>query len=362
MSYSKSVNRKVKREVRKTAKKHPVLTFFLVLIFVAIAVGGYYAYNNFFKKKPIEANGTFTVHTLDLGNDSPGDATYINANGVDILIDAGSNSSSAKTVIPYLKDKIVDGVIEYVIVTHYDSDHIAMFGIDGGIFDSFKCEVVIDPLLTNKSTKNDYKAYKNKLEKEKSEGAVEYTAFDCVNNQNGAKKTYSFGENMSMEILDNYYYNNKAESENDYSICVLFNHGDRKFLFTGDLQQVGEEKLVERNNLSEVVFYKAGHHGSNTSSNTCLIDIIKPQIVAINCVAGGQYDFPKQNAINRIAKYTDRVYVTREVGGKLLNGTIIITSTADGVSVNCLNNQTLFKDTAWFNENRDLPNAWKNIA
>ena len=123
-----------------------------------------------------------------------------------------------------------------------------------------------------------------------------------------------------------------------------------------------EKKLVERNNLSEVVFYKAGHHGSNTSSNACLIDIIKPQIVAINCVAGGQYDFPKQNAINRIAKYTDRVYVTREVGGKLLNGTIIITSTADGVSVNCLNNQTLFKDTAWFNENRDLPNTWKNIA
>ena len=68
-----------------------------------------------------------------------------------------------------------------------------------------------------------------------------------------------------MEILYNYYYEEDATHENDYSVCVRFYHGSRQFLFTGDLEKSGEEKLAERYDFTQVELFKAGHHGSSTS-------------------------------------------------------------------------------------------------
>ena len=64
--------------------------------------------------------------------------------------------------------------------------------------------------------------------------------------------------------------------------------------------------------------------------------------------------------------YTEKVFVTtiREEGytdGKSyadMNGTVVVSSNANGVSVNCSNNSTLLKDTAWFKAFRQLPTAW----
>ncbi len=104
---------------------------------------------------------------------------------------------------------------------------------------------------------------------------------ECYNEQKeGAQKEYKLSEDGSLkfEILYNYYYEHDTDDENDYSVCVQFSHGERKFLFTGDLEEKGEEYLVQYNKLSQVELFKAGHHGSKTSSNDCLLDIIKPKI------------------------------------------------------------------------------------
>ena len=73
--------------------------------------------------------------------------------------------------------------------------------------------------------------------------------------------------------------------------------------------------------------------------------------------------FPSQEFVNRIALYTDRVYVTTMVttsGFASMNGNIVVTTKDGEVSVNCSNNNTLFKDTDWFKKNRTLPTAWKS--
>lgn len=68
--------------------------------------------------------------------------------------------------------------------------------------------------------------------------------------------------------------------------------------------------------------------------------------------------------IDRVSVYTDRVYVTSlgdesaESGYVSMNGNIVVTSNRQGVEVNCSNNNTLLKDTAWFIENRKMPSAW----
>ena len=143
------------------------------------------------------------------------------------------------------------------------------------------------------------------------------------------------------------------------------------YLFTGDLEEDGEEQLVVYNQLPKVELFKAGHHGSKTSSNDCLLEVIQPQIVCVCCCAGTdeytdakENQFPTQAMIDRVSVYTDRVYVTSlgdesaESGYVSMNGNIVVTSNRQGVEVNCSNNNTLLKDTAWFIENRKMPSAW----
>ena len=141
-------------------------------------------------------------------------------------------------------------------------------------------------------------------------------------------------------------------------------------MFTGDLEHKGEESLVESNNLPECKLFKGGHHGSPTSSTTTLLEEIKPEIVCVCCCCGSdEYTdnianmFPSQAFVDRIAPYTDKVYVTTIVsdnaeGYESLNGNIVVSSNGTEVNVQCSNNNTLFKDTAWFKENRVLPDAW----
>ena len=81
--------------------------------------------------------------------------------------------------------------------------------------------------------------------------------------------------------------------------------------------------------------------------------------------------FPSQAFLNRVSKWTTQVYVPtvgsiievddgkggkefKDNGFSSLNGNIVVTSNKKGVKVECSNNNTLLKDTAWFAEYRDI--------
>ena len=173
---------------------------------------------------------------------------------------------------------------------------------------------------------------------------------------------------MSFTILYNYYYFNSTSDENNYSVCTMFTYNQFNFMFTGDLEESGESKLVSyydgstpAKTLPKVELFKAGHHGSKTSTNADLLKKIEPEIVCVCCCAGGseytnyyQNTFPTQDMINRVAKYTDRVYVTTmyDISKKTygsLNGNIIISSNGNNIGVSATNNTKKLKDSDWFN-------------
>ncbi len=354
-------------------KKKFIGSLILFLIIIGIVLAVVFVLPDLFKDKPnhgadddvVYDSDNLSIHFLELGNKYTGDAVYIKAGNTDVLIDAGSRQNSSQTICDYLKTYVKDNTLEYVIATHAHQDHIAGFVGKSdmpGIFDAFKCENIIDFALTNVSTSIASK-YFEKRDAEIAEGANHYTALDCYKNQNGGKRSYDLADGIKMEILYNYYYENKSSDENNYSVCVMITQGKRKFLFTGDLEKEGEEKLVQNNNLSEVEVFKGGHHGSYTSSNECLLQVIKPKIVCVCCCAGSseytnnpEYMFPSQAFINRISKYTDKVYVTTlatETGYTSLNGNIIINSKTDEeIVVSCSNNNIILKDSEWFKKNR----------
>ncbi len=345
------------------------------------------------------------IHFLELGNQYTGDCTYIKAGDTDILIDAGSRYASTNTIDNYLKKYVTDGILEYVIATHADQDHIAGFVSDSsngnqGIFKRYICKNIIDFPRSNKTTKvaTNYKAERSA---EVTAGANHYTALDCWNNNNeatrfsqsvdatGARRFIKLSSNVEMEILYNYYYENKTSDENDYSVCIMFHqYGENydfnnlsnpeneknvnHFLFTGDLEESGEKYLVQYNDLPQVVLFKAGHHGSKTSSTAELLRKIQPKVVCVCCCTGSaeytsnnENQFPTQLMINRVAPYTDMVFATSlysssiTSGSAPLNGNITLTCNNLGINITASNNITLLKDTAWFKANRTCPQEWK---
>lgn len=362
---------------RKSKKKK--ITVGKVVLFILIIVllyAGYYYYENYYKKKSIlPVEGELSFHFMMLGNDHSGDCTYIKAGNNDILIDAGSKSNSVESIKNYVDEYCTDNTLEYVIATHADSDHIAGFAgttkENTSLFDFYECKTIIDFPRTEKDTPT-YKRYVEKRDKEVSEGAVHFTALECYKeSKDGAKKSYQLGDGITMNILYNYFYENDATHENDYSVCIMFTQGDRNFLFTGDLEKKGEKYLVDLNDLPQVELYKSGHHGSKTSSTTKLLEVIKPKKVVITCCAaepeyGDGYGFPHQETIDNISVYTDQVYVVSTCDPDLtngakyvgLNGNIVVVSSEAEVTVNCSVTNAILKDTEWFKKNRKLPSAW----
>ncbi len=359
------------RRAKSTAKKIsklPTWAIVLAVIFIILAVGGYFVYTKFFKQeKFVPPVGDISFHFMMLGNNKNGDCTYIKAGDNDILIDAGSTSSSMSTIETYLNQYVKDGVIEYLIVSHAHEDHIANLGGSSDtsrtLFDAFTFGTIIDFPKTDSDSQVYQRYVANRDNEVTTEGAKHYTALECVNESvEGAKKEYELSQSVSMEILYQEYYE-KSAKENNYSVCVQFKHGSRKFLFTGDLEEVGEKSLVDNNQLGQVELFKAGHHGSNTASSDYLLNVIKPKIVVVPGVVGyDQYTvadpndiFPSKRVLASVAQYTSKVYVptighTDYTGGQefaALNGNIVVSSTESEITVNCSNNNTLLKDTAW---------------
>lgn len=383
MAKKSRAERKLAKTAKKAAKKSPkkfFITVAIVLIF-ALAAGAFWYF--FVYKKEGKApeggdivSGELSIHFLELGNQYAGDCTLIKCGDTEALIDAGSRKGSAQTIVPYIARYCTDGILEYVIATHAHQDHIAAFvGSSGtdGVFASFKCGTIIDYSLKNSDSQivKDYEAARDAEVEE--DGAVHYTALQCRNETDGAKREYALAEGISFEILYQKFYENKSSDENNYSVCILLTQGKNHFLFTGDLEKEGEESLVENNELPHVKLFKGGHHGSPTSSNEVLLEKITPEIVCVCCCAGSpEYTvtnenmFPAQAFIDRVARYTDKIYVTSLAtnvtpGSKAgysftsMNGNIVVTSSAETFSIHGSNNDTLLKDTEWFKKNRIWP-------
>ncbi|MDE6666808.1 MAG: MBL fold metallo-hydrolase [Clostridia bacterium] len=337
------------------------------------------------------------IHFLELGNGYAGDCVLIDCGDTEVLIDAGSQQSSAATIKKYVDEYCTDGVLEYVITTHGDQDHISGFvGTTSakGILYQYEVGTLIKFDYSNKTTQI-YKSYLDAVEYVKGNGTKVYTASQCYEEKDGAKRQYYLDEahTVSINILYNYYYYNLDKNdENNHSVVTLLTQeyadGNKHYLFTGDLEGDGERKMVDyyanpSNSKSEfdilpkVELYKAGHHGSKTSSTEKLMKVIQPKYVTVCCVCGqpeytkeNANTFPTQDMLDRVGVYTDKIYVTSlatNLPKKDANGNYTAISKSGYTSMNgnikfytedgelklwCSKSYTILKDTEWFKENR----------
>ncbi len=290
------------------------------------------------------------IHYIYL--EAMGDSTLIDCGDFEILIDAGLKSTGTEIVVPYLQEYVTDGVIEILIATHPDADHIGGFvGLSDelGIFDAFTVLRVLDYGYTK--TTNTHEQY---AELRDASGALVCNGHDALTSANLCQPYYTITEDLILRVIDTgFYENHDSTNDNENSIVVMLEHKDLKFLFTGDAEFDAEAFMAL--NLGKVDVYKAGHHGSSTASSEALLSVIQPEDIILSVYfpddddGENGYGIPQQESLDRMFGYTDNIYATA------INGTIIIVSDGESYTITGSLNNTLLKDSDWFADHRTYP-------
>lgn len=240
-------------------------------------------------------NGEVVVKFLDVGQ---ADSILVQSNGVNMLIDAGTNKAGA-TVVKDLQDLGVKK-IDYLIGTHPHEDHIG--GMDD-VIKNFDIGTIFMPKIQTNT-----KTFEDVLD------AIASKNLKVTSPEVGY--TYNVGD-AKCEIMSIGSGENEEKSNlNLSSIVIRMTYGTQSFLFMGDAETENESSRT----WPQTTVLKVGHHGSNTSSSQKFLNEVKPEIAVISVGTGNMYGHPKQTTLNKLTKIGAKIYRTDE------NGTVTITT------------------------------------
>jgi len=97
---------------------------------------------------------------------------------------------------------------------------------------------------------------------------------------------------------------------NDSSIVSRLDYGNVSFLFTGDAETLTEAYLVSSGADIDADILDVGHHGSKSSSSQQFLQIVTPQIAAVQVGANNRYGHPHQETISRLQAIGAKIYRT----------------------------------------------------
>ena len=194
-----------------------------------------------------------------------GDSTLvISPKGKKILIDGGE--ADQNILIPYLLARKIK-TLDYVIVSHFDSDH------SGGIKEVLENLKVKNLVISKQIEETEECDNILKIANKKKVKIIFVEAGQKLNIERKISFTILWPDKNEL-ISENPLNNN--------SIVAKLTYGEFQMLFTGDIEQIAEEKIVEKygGNLKSIIL-KVAHHGSKTSSTDEFIKYVNPEIALI---------------------------------------------------------------------------------
>lgn len=254
----------------------------------------------------------FQLCFLDVGQ---GDCAYIHSEtGVDYLIDGGSTDERGVgqyKIEGFLEYMDVD-VLEYVFVSHCDTDHIS------GIVELIERGMVgIDNLvlpITEKESMSENAANLISLAQAKGIQVMYFGTGDKL--KDGDMELYC----VSPEVKVNY------EDINEASTVLLMKYQDINCVFTGDIGVDTEKRILEKvesyfssESKDEMMILKASHHGSKGSSDERFIRSLSPDMAVISCGEDNSYGHPHREVLERLELVGSQVLVTSECGAVVIS-------------------------------------------
>ena len=301
---------------KRSKKENRIRLVFYVLaviavVFSALSRAGFLNKNN---NLTLDEN-SIAVYYLDVGQ---GHSTVIQDGNSAVLIDSGENEN-AKKIVDFLAEKGISK-LEYVIATHYHSDHI---GGLSNILQNVECENIYMPLVDDKyapTSKTYYKLLETIDDKDISVSFVS-------NNTAFIFGKVTFNIIAPVEQLDDM---------NNMSLIIKAVYGDASFLIAGDAENKEMKSVMSANKSFDFSsdFYLMAHHGSSTSLNKEFLSKANMKVAIISCAKDNSYGHPHKEALEYLNDNNIEYYRTDEVG--------TITVISDGES---------YKITTEFGEN-----------
>lgn len=231
------------------------------------------------------------VHFIDVGQ---GDATLVKCGGQAMLIDAGENDKGT-LVQNYIGKQGVEG-LDYLIVTHPDSDHCG--GADV-IITKYDIDTVIMPNYSK-----DTASYRDVVQ------ALDYKNYQVTEPKVG--DSYRLGDAKFTIIAPN--KEDYGDEANNYSVGILLEHGSKKFVFTGDAEEEAERDMIGNGIDISADVLKAGHHGSRTASMEDFVSAVHPEYAVISCGEDNEYGHPHAATLNTFRSLGIKIFRTDEQG------------------------------------------------
>lgn len=274
------------------------------------------------------------IYTFDEGLPSYNNCTLIKYGHYDILVDCGSLDYYSREYVSKLKKYVVDGVIEYVIITQNQVPNMRQMVSTSnysnhGVFDEFEIEYLYDSGRTNNSKDegkySHYVRYLNQTNKVKKE----YISL----NVNGEVKK-RIADNLKLSVWGSSV--SYSPNENDYSMCVLIQFYNEKYLFVGDLTNYDYLLKSHKTDLMNVKFFRLSNAATRIDKMEKFqefINYITPDISVIGTplhfvMSNGKEMFDKHdlNTLRNITGFKDIYYCSyldEEGNYSLGNGSLV---------------------------------------
>ena len=210
----------------------------------------------------VQDNGLLIVRNLCVGD---ADSALIQHNGKIGIIDTGTKDSYDDIAASI--DQTGAGEISFMILTHYDKDHI---GSALKIIENYDIETIFIP---------DYVSKKKKYEP-LMKGIAELTNVQTLSENT----TYTW-DDVNIEIIvadDDSYLEDDSTVDNNESLVCMMSYGANRLLFTGDIEKKRINKLIESGIDLSCDYIKIPHHGKDTKQAIKLARYTTPEYAVIS--------------------------------------------------------------------------------
>mgnify|MGYP003372188080 CR=1 FL=1 len=281
----------LKFKFRQNRKK--VLKFLIVFVLLVFIL-------NIIPKK-------LKIHFVDVGQ---GDCTFITTpQNKTILIDGGGSMSEEydvgkSTLLPYILDRGYTK-LDYVFISHFDQDHV------GGILTILE-ELRVGQVYISKQ-EQDSENYQKflKIVKNKKIQVKVLKQGDCLKIEN----------NLYFDILWPIEEQIQENVLNNNAMVMKLRYGKFSMLFTGDIEDVAEKKILDfyeekGEDILKSDVLKVAHHGSKTSTTQSFFEKVNPKICLIGVGKNNMFGHPTAEVLERING--TKIYRTDENGEIIL--------------------------------------------
>ena len=244
------------------------------------------------------------VHFVSVGQ---GDAAVISLPyKTTVLTDTGGTENFSdynhgeEEFVPYLKFNVLS-TIDAALISHFHSDHaIGMISV----MQNFK----VDKLYLPYHDENDEICKELISTAEKSGTNIIYVS---------DRQTIDFTDDLKATVINT---SDTAENENLNEKCAVykFEYGDFSVLFTGDIGNTTENKIISKGYDIDCDVLKVPHHGSKNSSSDEFLEASSPEFAIAGIGFNNVHGFPAKETLERYKNHNISFYSTAASGNILI--------------------------------------------